>query len=88
MTFRATSSAGPGGGKYRGQKRNGTLRFTGADNGGIAHPPAGTIRNSSPGWVAMRELPDLVVPFKRPTYQRVIAGLGVRLIRHPEVQQA
>ena len=27
-------------------------------------------------WVAMKELPDLVVPFKRQNYERVIAELG------------
>ncbi len=64
------------GGKYRGQKQKWyALRFTGSD---------GEINISEPGggkhepefvewrWVAVRELPDLVVPFKRSTYERVV----------------
>ena len=63
------------GGKYRGQKQKWyALRFTGRD---------GEINISEPGdghepefvewrWVAMKELPDLVVPFKRQTYERVL----------------
>jgi putative (di)nucleoside polyphosphate hydrolase len=64
------------GGKYRGQKQKWyALRFTGND---------GEINISEPGggkhepefiewrWVAVRELPDLVVPFKRSTYERVV----------------
>ncbi len=63
------------GGKYRGQKQKWyALRFTGND---------GEINISEPGgghepefvewrWVAMRELADLVVPFKRSIYERVV----------------
>jgi putative (di)nucleoside polyphosphate hydrolase len=63
------------GGKYRGQKQKWyALRFTGSD---------GEINISEPGgghepefvewrWVAMRELADLVVPFKRSIYERVV----------------
>ncbi len=63
------------GGKYRGQKQKWyALRFTGDD---------GEINISEPGgghepefvewrWVAMRELADLVVPFKRSIYERVV----------------
>jgi putative (di)nucleoside polyphosphate hydrolase len=64
------------GGKYRGQKQKWfAFRFTGSD---------GEINILQPGdgghkpefidwrWVAMQELPDLVVPFKRATYERVV----------------
>lgn len=63
------------GGKYRGQKQKWyALRFTGSD---------GEINISEPGgghepefvewrWVAMCELADLVVPFKRSIYERVV----------------
>ena len=63
------------GGKYRGQKQKWyALRFTGSE---------GEINISEPGgghepefvewrWVAMRELADLVVPFKRSIYERVV----------------
>jgi len=63
------------GGKYRGQTQKWyALRFTGDDS---------EINISSPGsshdpefvawkWETMARLPDLVVPFKRPTYERVV----------------
>jgi putative (di)nucleoside polyphosphate hydrolase len=63
------------GGKYRGQKQKWyALRFTGNE---------GEINITEPGgghepefvewkWVAMRELPELVIPFKRRTYERVV----------------
>jgi putative (di)nucleoside polyphosphate hydrolase len=63
------------GGKYRGQKQRWyALRFTGDDNEidienpGDAHDPEFIAWR----WVEMRELPDLVVPFKRATYERVV----------------
>jgi putative (di)nucleoside polyphosphate hydrolase len=64
------------GGKYRGQTQKWyALRFAGDD---------GEINISAPGggghdpefiawkWEPMANLPDLVVPFKRPTYERVV----------------
>jgi putative (di)nucleoside polyphosphate hydrolase len=63
------------GGKYRGQKQKWyALRFTGSDSEiDIAHPGSGHNPEFIDWrWVAMRELPDLVVPFKRQTYERVI----------------
>ena len=63
------------GGKYRGQKQKWyALRFTGDDseidivNPGGGHDPEFIDWR----WVAMGELPDLVVPFKRQTYERVV----------------
>ena len=64
------------GGKYRGQKQKWyALRFLGDDReinitlpAGGHHPPEFIDWR----WVAMRELPDLVVPFKRDIYERVV----------------
>ena len=63
------------GGKYRGQKQKWyALRFTGDDseidivNPGGGHAPEFIDWR----WVAMGELPELVVPFKRHTYERVV----------------
>jgi putative (di)nucleoside polyphosphate hydrolase len=63
------------GGKYRGQKQKWyALRFTGDESEiNIAHPPGGHEPEFIAWrWVAMTELPDLVVPFKRSTYERVV----------------
>jgi putative (di)nucleoside polyphosphate hydrolase len=64
------------GGKYRGQTQKWyALRFTGNDSEiDIASPGGGHHKPEFIAWrwVAMRELPDLVVPFKRPTYERVV----------------
>ena len=66
-------------GKYRGQKQKWyALRFTGDD---------GEINILDPGdghepefidwrWAAVEELSDLVVPFKRQTYERVVKEFG------------
>jgi putative (di)nucleoside polyphosphate hydrolase len=64
------------GGKYRGQKQKWyALRFTGQDReinvtapGGGHHAPEFIDWR----WVAMRDLPELVVPFKRDIYERVV----------------
>jgi putative (di)nucleoside polyphosphate hydrolase len=63
-------------GKYRGQTQKWyALRFTGDDSEiDIEHPAGG----HEPEFVAwrwepLRNLPDLVVPFKRKTYERVVA---------------
>jgi putative (di)nucleoside polyphosphate hydrolase len=63
------------GGKYRGQKQKWyALRFTGDDREINVTSPAG---GHAPEfidwrWVSLRELPDLVVPFKRATYEQVV----------------
>jgi putative (di)nucleoside polyphosphate hydrolase len=63
------------GGKYRGQKQKWyALRFTGDDseidivNPGGGHKPEFIAWR----WAEIGELADLVVPFKRPLYERVV----------------
>jgi putative (di)nucleoside polyphosphate hydrolase len=63
------------GGKYRGQKQKWfALRFIGSDSEiDIAHPGDGHDPEFIAWrWVAIGELPNLVVPFKRQTYERVV----------------
>ncbi len=63
------------GGKYRGQKQKWyALRFTGDDREINVTSPAGGHEPEFIDWrwVEMRDLPDLVVPFKRQTYERVV----------------
>jgi putative (di)nucleoside polyphosphate hydrolase len=63
------------GGKYRGQKQKWyALRFTGEDTEiDIAHPAGGHEPEFIDWrWVEIDELPELVVPFKRQTYERVV----------------
>ena len=60
-------------GKYKGQKQKWFLmRFTGRDNDIdlYAHEP----EFSDWKWFELDEIPGLIVPFKRPTYEAVIAG--------------
>jgi putative (di)nucleoside polyphosphate hydrolase len=66
-------------GKYRGQTQKWyALRFTGKDseidieNPGDGHEPEFVDWR----WVPMAELPDLVVPFKRKTYERVVKAFS------------
>jgi putative (di)nucleoside polyphosphate hydrolase len=62
-------------GKYRGQKQKWyALRFTGNDGEiNIAHPGGGHKPEFVEWrWATVKELPDLVVPFKRKTYERVV----------------
>jgi putative (di)nucleoside polyphosphate hydrolase len=62
------------GGKYRGQKQKWyALRFTGNDREiNIAQPGGHKPEFVEWRWVAMHELPALVIPFKRRTYERVV----------------
>lgn len=64
-------------GKYRGQKQKWyALRFTGDDSEIDIITPAGGAHQPefiAWRWVEMRELPELVVPFKRKSYERVVA---------------
>ena len=63
------------GGKYRGQKQKWyALRFTGDDSEiYIAHPGGGHAPEFVEWrWEKMENLPTLVVPFKQPTYARIV----------------
>jgi putative (di)nucleoside polyphosphate hydrolase len=63
------------GGKYRGQKQKWyALRFTGEDREiDIAHPAGGHEPEFVEWrWERMSALPNIVVPFKRATYERVV----------------
>jgi len=63
-------------GRYRGQTQKWfAVRFTGAESEiDIAHP-GGTHQAefSAWRWEPLQNVPDLVVPFKRPVYERVVA---------------
>jgi putative (di)nucleoside polyphosphate hydrolase len=63
------------GGKYRGQKQKWyAFRFVGNESEIDIAQPAGGHKPEFVEWrwAEMRELPDLVVPFKRKTYERVV----------------
>ena len=68
-------------GRYRGQTQKWfALRFTGEDSeidvarpGGGAHEPEFIAWR----WEPVENLPDLVVPFKRQIYQRVVKAFGL-----------
>jgi putative (di)nucleoside polyphosphate hydrolase len=63
-------------GKYRGQKQKWyALRFTGKDSEiNIEHPAGGHDPEFLEWrWEKLENLPDLVVPFKRKVYERVVA---------------
>ena len=63
-------------GKYRGQKQKWyALRFTGADSEINILTPGGDDHEAEFidwRWEKMAKLPELVVPFKRPTYERIV----------------
>jgi putative (di)nucleoside polyphosphate hydrolase len=61
-------------GKYRGQKQKWfALRFTGGDREiDVAHPGGHEPEFAQWRWESLAKLPDLVVPFKRPVYERVV----------------
>jgi putative (di)nucleoside polyphosphate hydrolase len=63
------------GGKYRGQKQKWyAFRFVGNESEIDIAQPAGGHKPEFVEWrwAEMRELPDLVVPFKRKAYERVV----------------
>jgi putative (di)nucleoside polyphosphate hydrolase len=63
-------------GKYRGQTQKWyALRFTGPDNEiDVLHPAGGHEPEFFEWrWEPMRNLPDLIIPFKRKVYERVVA---------------
>lgn len=64
------------GGRYRGQTQKWyALRFTGPESEiDVAHPAGGHEPEFSEWrWEPMRNLPDLIIPFKRKVYERVVA---------------
>jgi putative (di)nucleoside polyphosphate hydrolase len=66
-------------GKYRGQTQKWfALRFIGDDGEiDVAHPAGGHEPEFVEWrWEPMRNLPDLVVPFKRATYERIVKEFG------------
>ncbi len=66
-------------GRYRGQKQKWyALRFIGDEREiDIAHPAGGHEPEFVDWrWEKMRALPGIVVPFKRPTYERVVKEFG------------
>ncbi len=63
-------------GKYRGQKQKWyALRFVGDDSEiDVAHPPGGHEPEFVEWrWEPIENLPDLIIPFKRKVYERVVA---------------
>jgi len=63
-------------GKYRGQtQRWFAFRFVGDEHEIAINPPPGGHHPEFDAWAwkSMRELPDLIVPFKRAVYDQVIA---------------
>ena len=63
-------------GKYRGQTQKWfALRFTGDEAEiNVEHPAGGhKAEFDAWRWVPMAELPGLIIPFKRPVYERVVA---------------
>ena len=66
-------------GKYRGQKQKWyALRFIGKESEINIDDPGGGHKPEFVEWrwVEMRELPGLVIPFKRQTYERVVKEFG------------
>jgi putative (di)nucleoside polyphosphate hydrolase len=67
------------GGRYRGQKQKWyALRFTGRESEiDVAHSPGGHEPEFSEWrWEPMRNLPDLIIPFKRKVYERIVAAFS------------
>jgi putative (di)nucleoside polyphosphate hydrolase len=66
------------GGRYRGQKQKWyALRFTGLESEiDIAHPGGHEPEFVEWRWAQMRELPDLIVPFKRKLYRKLVEEFG------------
>jgi putative (di)nucleoside polyphosphate hydrolase len=63
-------------GRYRGQRQKWfALHFTGSDSEiDIAHPAGGHKPEFDAWrWAPMAGLPELIIPFKRPVYERVVA---------------
>lgn len=65
-------------GRYRGQTQKWfALRFEGDDSEIDVHRPGGGLHKPEFDewrWEEMRRLPDLIIPFKRPVYESVVAA--------------
>ncbi len=62
-------------GKYRGQMQKWyAVRFEGGDDEIAVNPPPGGHQPEFDAWawMPMQDLPDLIVPFKRPVYEKVV----------------
>jgi len=62
-------------GRYRGQRQKWyAIRFTGSDSEINVENPGGGHKPEFVGWrwEPMQNLPSLIVPFKRPVYERVV----------------
>jgi putative (di)nucleoside polyphosphate hydrolase len=62
-------------GKYRGQKQKWfAMRFTGAEGEiDVENPPGHEAEFADWRWEALENIPNLIVPFKRAVYERVVA---------------
>ena len=64
-------------GRYRGQRQKWfAFRFEGEETEiNVDHPGGGTHRPefSAWRWVALHEVPGLIIPFKRPVYEKVVS---------------
>jgi len=66
-------------GRYRGQRQKWyAMRFTGDDSEINVENPGGGHKPEfiSWRWEPMQNLPELIVPFKRPVYERVVQEFG------------
>jgi putative (di)nucleoside polyphosphate hydrolase len=65
-------------GKYRGQTQKWfAMRFTGDDSEiDVEHPAGHAAEFSAWRWAPLQNIPDLVVPFKRAVYERVVREFG------------
>jgi putative (di)nucleoside polyphosphate hydrolase len=62
-------------GRYRGQKQKWyAMRFTGEEREINLSPPGHKPEFDDWRWVAMQDLPQLIVPFKRKVYEEVVAA--------------
>ena len=62
------------GGRYRGQRQKWfAMRFTGTDNEVMLAPPGHKPEFDAWRWAGIDELVDLIVPFKRNVYAKVVA---------------
>ena len=62
-------------GKYRGQTQKWfAMRFTGDDNEINLAPPGHKQEFDDWRWARMDEMLDIIVPFKKPVYEQVIAA--------------